>query len=314
MRAVVVRSFGGPEALEPAEVPEPVPGPGQVRIRVAAAAVNPVDALTRAGALAEAGLLPAGSRAEFGIGWDVAGTVDAVGEGVARFAAGDEVIGVRDRLDAPLGTYAEAVVLDAAAVAAAPRSVDAAHAATLPLNGLTALRALDLLDLRAGATVLVTGAAGALGGYAVELAALRGLRVVAQAGADDEEAVRRLGAELFVPRGEHVGDAVRGLVPGGADGAVDAAMLGAAALDAVRNGGSFVAVNAGPSVPPPLRGTRVHNVWISADAGRLAELSALVDAGRLTTRVARTLPLEKAAEAHRLLAEGGLRGRLVLVP
>ncbi|WP_067483683.1 NADP-dependent oxidoreductase [Actinomadura hibisca] len=314
MRAVVVRSFGGPEALEPVEAPRPVPGPGQVRIKVAAAAVNPVDALTRAGVLAEGGLLSAGARPEFGIGWDVAGIVEAVGAGVTRFAAGDEVIGLRDRLDVPLGTYAEAVVLDVAAVAAAPESVDAVHAATLPLNGLTALRSLALLDLPAGATVLVTGAAGAVGGYVVELAAQRGLRVVAQAGADDEELVRGLGAESFVPRGEHVGDAVRGLVPGGADGVVDAAMLGAGALDAVRSGGGFVAVNAGPSVPPPLRGIVVHNVWVTADSERLAELSALVDAGKLTTRVARTLPLEKAVEAHHLLAEGGLRGRLVLVP
>ncbi|WP_067825599.1 NADP-dependent oxidoreductase [Actinomadura kijaniata] len=314
MRAVVVRSFGGPEALEVVEVPEPVPGPGQVRIRVAAAAVNPVDALTRSGLMTEFGELAAGSRPAYGIGWDAAGTVDAVGEGVTRFAVGDQVIGARDRLDTALGAYAEAVVLDADAVAAAPRGVDAAHAATLPLNGLTAWQALDLLDLPAGATLLVTGAAGAVGGYAVELAAHRGLRVVAQAGAADEELVRGMGAELFVPRGEHVGDAVRALVPGGVDGALDAALLGAGALDAVRNRGAFVAVNGGPVVPSPLRGTRVQNVWAAGDAAQLGELSALVDAGRLTPRVARTLPLEGAAEAHALLAKGGLRGRIVLVP
>ncbi|MQY05449.1 NADP-dependent oxidoreductase [Actinomadura macrotermitis] len=313
MRAIVVRNFGGPEALEAAEVAEPVPGPGQVRIRVAAAAVNPVDVYTRLGTLTASGLLHAGSRPAVGIGWDVAGTVDAVGAGVGGFAEGDEVIGLRDRLDVPTGAYADAIVLDVSAVAPAPRSVDAASAATLPLNGLTAYQALDLLDVPAGGTLLVTGAAGAVGGYAVELAAARGLRVVAVAAAADEDLVRGFGAEFFVPRGAHVGDTVRAQVPGGVDGALDAAMLGAAALDAVRSGGAFVAVNAG-AAPVGLRGVRVANVWIRADAAQLAELSRLAEAGRLTPRVAGTLPLAEAAKAHARFAEGGLRGRLVLVP
>ncbi|MBW8482893.1 NADP-dependent oxidoreductase [Actinomadura parmotrematis] len=308
MRAIVVRSFGGPEVLEAAEVPDPEPGPGQVRIRVTAAAVNPVDALTRSGAL------PLGDRPAVGLGWDAAGVVDAVGPGAAGFAAGDEVIGLRDRLDVPAGAYAELLVLDAASAAPAPPGLDAAAAATLPLNALTAAQALDLLDLPPGASLLVTGAAGAVGGYAVELAARRGLRVVAAAGAADEEVVRRFGAEWFVPRGAHLGDAVRALVPGGADGALDAAMLGARTLDAVRSGGAFVPVNAGPSVPPPLRGIRVAPVWIRADGARLAELADLAARGRLTPRVAAVLPLADAAEAHARLAKGGLRGRLVLAP
>ncbi|MFD0684078.1 NADP-dependent oxidoreductase [Actinomadura fibrosa] len=322
MRAIIVRAPGEPEALETVEVDEPVPGPRQVRIRVAAAAVNPVDAVTRSGALAAAGLMPAfgpgdggpAGRETIGIGWDVAGTVDAVGPGTTRLVSGDEVIGLRDRLDVPLGAYADALVLDEDAVARAPRSLDAAHAATLPLNGLTAFQALDLLDLPAGASVLVTGAAGAVGGYAVELAAHRGLRVVASASAADEDLVRGFGAELFVPRGAHLGDAVRALVPGGVDSAVDTALLSITALDAVRNGGGFVAVSGGPAVPTPLRGIRVHNVWISADAAQLGHLAVLADAGHLTPRVAATLPLEQAVEAHRRLEKGGLRGRLVLIP
>ncbi|MGI5205839.1 NADP-dependent oxidoreductase [Spirillospora sp. CA-108201] len=247
-------------------------------------------------------------------GWDVAGAVDAVGEGVTRFAAGDEVIGLKDRLDVPLGAYAEAIVLDADAVAPAPRSVPAVEAATIPLNGLTAWQALDLLDLPSGAALLVTGAAGAVGGYAVELAAHRGLRVVATASASDEALVRGFGAEMFVPRGAHLGDAVRALVPGGVDGALDAALLSVAALDAVRNGGTFAAVNGGPATPLPLRGTAVHNVWIHADAAQLAELATLADKGHLTPRVADTLPLAEAPKAHAQLETGGLRGRLVLSP
>ncbi|MBX6769917.1 MAG: alcohol dehydrogenase catalytic domain-containing protein, partial [Actinomadura rubrobrunea] len=232
MRAIIVKEPGGIEALQEVEVAEPVPGPGQVRLRVAAAAVNPVDVAVRNGALAQAGVMPLpggpGSRDAFGLGWDVAGTVDAVGPDVERLAVGDEVFGVKDRLDVPVGTHAEAVVLDADAVARAPRSVDAVHAATVPLNGLTALQALDLLDLPPGATVLVTGAAGAVGGYAVELAVHQGLRVVASAAAADEALVRGFGAEHFVPRGAHLGDAVRALVPGGVDGAIDAAVTGLA--------------------------------------------------------------------------------------
>ncbi|MFF7994977.1 NADP-dependent oxidoreductase [Kitasatospora xanthocidica] len=312
MRAVVVREFGGPEVLELVEVALPEPGRGQVRVRVAAAGVNPVDAVTRAGVLAGAGLMA--PRAVTGIGWDAAGVVDAVGPGVTGFAPGQRVVGLRDRLDVDLGTYADHIVLDAGALAPLPASVSFEQGATLPLNGLTALQALDLLALPAGSTVLVTGAAGAVGGFAVELAAQRGLRVVALAGEGDEALVRALGAQWFVPRtAGDVAAAVRALVPGGVDGAVDAALLGVGALGAVRGRGVFVAV-AGGSEPVGLRGIRVANVWITADGTALAGLAALAGTGRLTLRVADTLPLERAGQAHERLAAGGLRGRLVLVP
>ncbi|MCP2169214.1 NADP-dependent oxidoreductase [Goodfellowiella coeruleoviolacea] len=316
MHAVVVRTFGGPEALEHVDVPLPEPGPGQLRIRVAASAVNPVDAATRSGELHRGGLM-SGSGV-FGIGWDAAGTVDAIGPGVTGFAPGQAVIGVSDRLDVPLGTYAEFVVLDADAVTAAPTTVPLTAAATLPLNGLTAWQALDRLALAEGQTVLVTGAAGAVGGFAVELAVARGLRVVALAGQRDADLVRGFGAEWFVPRedvpaGAGLGTAVRALVPGGVDGVLDAAVLGQPALDALRGGGAFASVIAG-GAPIPLRGTRVAQVWIRADAAQLAGLVALVEAGRLTPRVADTHPLAEAVAAHQRLARGGLRGRLVLLP
>ncbi|HEY1640971.1 MAG TPA: NADP-dependent oxidoreductase [Streptosporangiaceae bacterium] len=312
MRAVIVREFGGPEALEIAEVPVPEPGRGQVRITVAAAAVQPVDVATRAGAMNALGEGVLGSWPQTGIGWDVAGTVDAAGEGVTGFAAGDAVIGLRDRLDQPTGTYADQIVLDAADVALVPAGLDLTAAATLPLNGLTAVQGLDALGLTAGQTVLVTGAAGALGGYGVQLAALRGLRVIAAAGADDEDLVRGLGAEFFVPRSAHLATAVRDLVPGGADAAFDAAVLGYPALDAVRGGGAFAAfVGSGPAA---LRGIRVEAVHIRADGRALASLAALAGTGRISLRVAGSYPLEEAAQAQERLAKGGLRGRLVLVP
>ncbi len=307
MRAMVVRRFGGPEVLEPVDVPAPMPGPGQVRIRVAAAAVNPVDAATRSGLLTEAGIIP--PRNVLGLGWDVAGEVDAVGADTG-FRAGDAVIGLRDRLATPLGAYAEQIVLDAAAVAPAPAGVSPVEAATLPLNALTAAQALDLV---ATGTLLVTGAAGAVGGYAVALAHARKLRVVAVAGTADEAQVRAFGADEFVPRGPALADRVRALVPGGVDAVLDTALLGLDALDAVRGGGEFVAFAAG-AAPIPLRGVRVRGVWIRADGTRLAELARLAAEGVLPLRVADVLPLADARSAHERLAAGGLRGRLVLTP
>jgi len=282
-----------------------------VRITVQAAAVNPVDLATRAGVLAEHGLMS--TPGPVGIGWDLAGVIDAVGPGVDGLRAGDPVIGLRDLLTAPVGAQAEQVVLDADAVAPAPRGLPIAEAATLPLNGLTAAQALDLLALRPGQWLLVTGAAGALGGYALELAGLRGLRTVAVAAERDEELVRGLGADEFIARTGRLGSAVRRALPQGVHGALDAALAGMPALDAVCSGGSFVAVAAG-AAPVPLRGTRVSNVWIRADGAQLARLAGLAAAGRLTLRVAEIRPLGQVAAAHRRLAAGGLRGRIVLQP
>ncbi|MEV8506265.1 NADP-dependent oxidoreductase [Actinoplanes sp. NPDC051475] len=310
MQAVIVRRFGGPDVLELAELPPPRPGPGQVLIRVAAAAVNRIDLSTRAGRITEAGLLaPAPVVA---LGWDVAGEVESTGAGVTRFAAGDRVIGLRDLLSA-LGTQADQVVLDESAVAPAPAGVGDAEAATLPLAGLTADGSLELTGLRRGQTLLVTGAAGMVGGLVLQLAALRGIRTVAAADAADEPLLRRLGAERVVPRTDRLGAAVRDLVPGGVDAVVDAAVLGIGAHEALRSRGVFVALVA-PFAPPPLRGTTVVVQEVYADGARLAGLAALAGAGHLTLRVAGTLPLAQVAEAHERFAAGGVRGRLVLVP
>jgi D-arabinose 1-dehydrogenase-like Zn-dependent alcohol dehydrogenase len=136
---------------------------------------------------------------------------------------------------------------------------------------------------------------------------------VAVAGEADEQAVRDLGADEFVARTERLGAAVRTVVPGGVDAVVDAAVAGVTAHEALRPGGTFVALVA-PFAPPPLRATRVVVAEVWADGGRLTELAALVDAGLLSLRVAEALPLAGAARAHERLAAGGLRGRLVLIP
>ncbi|MFG3284117.1 NADP-dependent oxidoreductase [Streptomyces sp. NPDC048111] len=308
MRAIVVKAFGEPDVLEVAEVALPEPGAGQVRIRVGAATVNPVDVATRAGALAP--FLP--ELDQYPLGWDVAGTIDAVGEGVTDFTPGEAVIGLSDWFATMAGAQAEYVVLNASAVAIAPTGVPVAEAATLPLNGLTALQALDLLGLSAGQSLVVTGAAGAVGGYALQLAARRGLRVFGVAGPEDRAFVTEAGA-TFIARTDNVAEAVRAALPEGADGVLDTAVLGADALAAVRDAGAYTGVF-GPAAPESERGIRVGAVSVQSNADQLAELVFLVESGALTLRVARTFGLDEAAEAHALFAKGGTRGRLVLVP
>ncbi|MGZ9932608.1 NADP-dependent oxidoreductase [Streptomyces sp. NC-S4] len=296
MLAAVVTGFGGPERVELAEVPAPRPAAGQLRIKVTAAGLNPVDGAVVAGVFGGAGQ-------RLGLGWDVSGEIDEIGAGVTGRRIGDRVVGLHYGQVKPLGTHAQYVVVDAAAVASAPATVDAVTAAGLPLAGLTAARAVDLLGLAPGSTVLITGAAGVVGGLAVQLAVRAGLEVTALAGAEDEEFVRSLGATGFVPRGE---------APAGpVDGVLDAAVLGGAALGAVRDGGVYVGLIP-HHAPAAERGVRVVEQEVAADGAHLARLVALVDEGALTLRVAETFPLGEAAEAHARLATPGVRGRIIL--
>jgi NADPH:quinone reductase-like Zn-dependent oxidoreductase len=221
------------------------------------------------------------------------------------------VIGLRDLLFAFPGGHAEYVVLHQGALARAPRGSTHAEAATIPLAGLTADRALSLTRLAPGQTLLVTGAAGGVGGFVLELARLRNIRTIAVAAPEDETLVRQLGATDFLPRSDALGEAVRNLVPSGVDAVIDTAVIGILAHEALRGGGTFVALVA-PFAPPPIRATNVIVQEVYADGGRLAELSALAEAGQLTLRVAQTIPLAEAAKAHELVERGGQRGRVVL--
>src|SRR3989449_703491 len=249
MRAVTFSRLGGPEVLQVSELPEPQPGPGEVRIRVAAATVNPTDISFRSGRqlttaqLSEMGVLP-----PYIPGMELAGVVDAVGEGT-QWRTGDRVMAIVNPRRPGGGAQAEQVVVPAASVARVPEKASLEAAATLPMNGLTVRLALDRLALKPGQTLGVTGAAGAVGGYAVELGVSEGLRVIAVARSHDEALVRQLGAKTFVPSGD---GAIRGMydaAPGGVDGLIDAAVLDAAVLPAVREGGQLATVPglAGPS-------------------------------------------------------------------
>ena len=314
MRAVTFSRFGGPEVLEVSQLPEPQPGPGEVRVRVAAATVNPTDISFRVGRqhtiaqLAEMGVLP-----PFVPGMELAGVVDAVGSGT-DWKIGDRVMAIVNPRRPGGGAQAELVVVPAASVARVPEGASFEAAATLPMNGLTVRLALDRLALKPGQTLGVTGAAGAVGGYAVELGVSDGLRVIAVAGPQDEALVKKLGAEKVVPRGDA---AIRGLhdaAGGGVDGLIDAAVLDAAVLPAIRDGGKLATVRgfAGPSE----RGITIEPVRVTSylqNHEALDGLGRLVTEGRLTLRVGETFPPERAADAQRRLHAGGIRGRMVIV-
>jgi NADPH2:quinone reductase len=310
MRAIGVTEFGGPEVLEVVYLPDPETGPGQLRIRVHAAAVNPTDTVLRDGARAEQLKDVPPPHVP---GMDVAGVLEQIGQGVRTdLAVGDRVMAIVVPHGSH-GAYSERVVVPAESVVRVPAGATDAEAATLPMNGLTVRQALDLLGLEAGQILAVTGAAGAVGGYAVQLAKAEGLRVIADASPADEALVRDLGADIVVARGPTFAQEVRRAFPDGADGLIDGAVTGQAAADAVRDGGRIATLRG--FVGEEVRGITFHPVWVRNYAREQAKLDRLrrqAEDGQITLRVARTFPAERAAEAHDLLQAGGTRGRLVL--
>jgi NADPH:quinone reductase len=310
MRAVGVTEFGAPEVLHIVELPDPQAGPGELRIRVHAAAVNPTDTGLRGGRRAsQLKDIPP----PYVPGMDAAGELDQIGPGVSTdLHVGDRVMAIV----VPHGShggYSELLVVPAESAARVPAGASDAEAATLPMNGLTTRQALDMLDLAPGQTLAVTGAAGAVGGYAIELGKAGGLRVIADASPQDEELVRKLGADVVVRRGPDFAARVREVAPEGADGVVDAALLDELAVPAVRDGGGIATLRGFTSKPE--RGITFHPVVVRNYAREHAKLDGLrqqVEDGEVTLRVAKTLPAERAAEAHRTLEAGGTRGRIIL--
>lgn len=319
MRAVGVTKYGGPDVLKLVEVPRPSAGSGQVRIRVHAATVNPGDTLLRIGDLDEL-LRSSPLRPPYIPGMEAAGIVDQIGPDTATdLRVGDRVMTIVMPIDATGGAYAEYLAVNADQAAYAPAGATHAEAATLPMNGLTARRALDVLSLSPGDTVAVTGAAGAVGGYAIQLAKADGLRVIADAAPADENLVAELGADQIVERGPDVGQRIRQWWPGGVAAVVDASLQGAEVVPAIRDGGQIAAVRmwelGGGADLGEDRGITVRDVFVPEYTHRrdkLDELGKQAAQGALTLRVARTYPAADAADAHRALEAGGIRGRLVL--
>jgi NADPH:quinone reductase len=300
-RAVTIAEPGGPDVLHVADRDVRDPGAGEVRLAVRAAAVNPTDIALRARGDAE---LPP----PWVPGMDAAGTVESVGAGVEGLAVGDEVMAAVTPRRPEGGAQAALVVAPEASVVPIPAGATLEQAATLPMNGLTALRGLELLGLEPGATLLVTGGAGLLASYVIPLAKLRGLRVLADAAPADEELVRGFGADVVLPRGDD-------LPAESCDAVYDTALLGRNALPAIRPGGglAFVRTWDGDDVE---NGIAIHRVQVREVLERtdwLHELRDLASEGILELRVAATYPPERAADAHRQMEAGGLRGRAVIV-
>jgi NADPH2:quinone reductase len=312
VKAIALDAYGGPEVLHPVDLPDPHPERGEIRIRVGAAAVAPVDAMLRTGLLAGPyeGLQP-----PFVPGMEVAGVVDELGPGIPAdldLPVGTHVAAFVDSNGAH-GGYSDYVVVPAASATRAPKGATAAEAASFLNNSLTARNALDALALPAGSTLLVTGAAGSVGGYLTQLASHEGLRVIAIASAHDEALVRSFGAETVVPRGENAAHDVLALLPNGVDAAADAAVLSDQIVDTVRDGGQLAMFR--PWDGKPGRGITVHFLNVrqrATDHDAITRLRDLVEEDVLTVRVGRVLPAAQAPEAHRLLDAGSQRGRIIL--
>ena len=311
MKAVRFHEYGDPDVLRHEDVEQPVPGAGQVRVRVAATSFNPVDANIRAGFMQ--GPIPVTLPHTPGI--DVAGTVDALGEGVTGVQVGDQVIGFLPM--AGPGAAAEYVVAPAEVLTPAPKSVELSDAAALPLVGLTAWQALfEHAELTAGQRVLVNGAGGAVGGYAVQLAHQAGAHVIATAGPRSDLRVTAAGADEVIDHttGDVVTavsepvDAVLNLAP------VEPAQL-TALLGLIRPGG--VLVNTTVWMPAPSdeeRAVRGIDLFVRSDAEQLAHLVELVDGGELRVEVARRVPLAELPTLHADAAAGALpSGKVVVI-
>ena len=306
MHVAEVTAFGGPEVLRLAERPDPAPAPGEVVVRIRAANVNPTDLSVRSG---QARARMPDLQAPIVPGWDLAGEVTAVGSEADGYRPGDRVVGMIPfgRIGGRVGAYAQAAAVDPDWLAPLSTDLDDATAATLPLNALTAQQALDMIAAPPGATLLVTGASGAVGGFATQLAVRAGLRVVAQASHDDEDWVASLGPAEVLARDTDLATI------GPVDAVLDAVPLGPSSAATLREGG--IAVFTRPPQPPePRPGLRFEVVLVQSNPEQLRALAEDLEAGRLRTRVAEVLPLEQAARAHELNEAGGLRGKVVLAP
>jgi NADPH2:quinone reductase len=308
VRAVGIAQPGGPDVLQVVDRAPREPGDGELRIAVRAAAVNPTDIGLRRHGDPE-------HPPPWTPGMDAAGTVESVGPGVDRLAVGDRIMAAVTPRRPEGGAQSELLVVPSASVVPIPDGASLEQAATLPMNGLTAMRGLELLGLPEGATLAVTGGAGVLASYVIGLAKERGLRVIADAKPEDHDLVRGFGADVVIARGEGFAEAVREISPEGADGVYDTALLGRVAFAALRDGGAIVVVR-GWDGSETERGIEVRPVFVREVLDRtdwLWELRRLASEGKLKLRVAGEYPPERAAEAQQAMDAGGLRGRVLIV-
>lgn len=311
MKAIRFHEYGDPDVLRYEDVDLPVPGPGQVRVRVAATSFNSVDGNIRAGFMQ--GPMPLTLPHIPGL--DLAGTVDALGEGVAEWAVGERVVGFLPFTDD--GAAAEYVLAPAEILAAAPANIPLADAAALPVVGLTAWQALfDHAGLKPGQRILISGAGGAVGGYALQLAKAAGAYVIATGSPRSRERVAARGADEVI---DHTTTDVAAAVAEPVDVVLNLAPIGPAEFAAlaglVRDGGVVVSTTVWmPAPADEARGVRAVDVYVRSDARQLAELVARVDLRELIVDVDERAPLAELASVHTRAAAGTLPGKVVVLP
>jgi NADPH:quinone reductase len=299
VRAIVLNSFTGLDGLELSDVPDPTPGDGEELVNVRAASLGPWDRASTDG-----WFTAMGGSSEFPQvqGWDFAGETDD----------GRRVLGFVAQPWMGTGTFAEQIAVPSAILAPLPDDLGFHEGSTLPVAGLTALLLVDAAGVSEGDLVLVTGAVGMVGGFALQLARERGARVVAAVREADADQARRLGAETVVSTNE-IEVEVRGQWQDGVDACLDTVGLASDALVCVRDGGAFV-TSVPEAVPDTARGISPGSVQVQPDADATAELAKRASAGELTVRIAETLPFDRFRDGYARLERGGLRGKIVLTP
>jgi len=308
MRAVQLNDWGI-ENIHAEDVRDPAPAAGEVLIATEAATINPADLSMVSGQMAS--WLPPRITAPYTPGWDLAGRIAAVGDGVDASLVGSRAVGFSNWVEAGRGTQASVVALPLGNVATAAGGLPSAQLTTVSLNGLTAWAAIKELALGAGQTLVIAGAAGSVGGFALELAVVRGIRVIAAVSGRDHDYVLNLGASEVAAREDgNLGEVVRKIVPDGADALFDTTTtVGSAGLGAVRDGGLYVTST---TPPEPERGIRATKIYGLPDGDALQTLVDMATAGRLHTPVAAEFKVDQAQAAYQQLASGPHRGRIVL--
>ena len=308
MQAIAISAFGGPERLTLMHLPVPMLAQHEVLIRVQAAGVGMWDVKVRQGKVPLDGM-----QFPFVLGWESVGVIEQVGPNVTRWHVGDTVISFTEQ--ANIGHYAQYVAVPADMVAATPTSVDALHAAALPVNGLTAYQTLtEALALRAGETILITAASGGTGSFAVQLAARLGAHVIAVASTHNHAYLRELGAsELIDYTQTDIVAAVLTTYVEGIDAVLDCVggKTAADGLATLRYGGRLVSIVDLEQVKPR-QGVSTHLFYVRPDGKQLAELAHLIDAKQLSIYLDQAFSLEEARQAQQRLEGRHNRGKIVL--
>jgi len=307
MKAITYSQFGSGDVFEMSEIAEPHPGPDTIVVEVKAAGINPVDYKVREGYLASI------IDTHFPVvpGWDVAGVVTQVGLDTPEFEVGDEVFAYARKDTMGDGTLAERVAVPVRTAAHKPKSIGFEQAGAVPLAGLTALQSIRRGDVRAGYDVLVHGAAGGVGSFAVQLAIHAGATVVGTASTGNHDYLKELGATP-IEYGDGLKERALEAMPGGFDVILDYA--GGTSLDdtsALLTVGGVVVSVADPRAATEFGG---HYVWVRPDSSDLAELARLIDDGALKVEISQSFALADAAQAYAVLEAGHVRGKIVVVP